>query len=299
VTLIANEKAIIAWNGSDFVKIVSDGGGGVVTQATPVSLGIVYGKQGVTKDTPVAYGYLAANSTTGIHNTAVGYQALAAAGAAANNVAIGYGTAKVTTTEGNTAVGSAAMFRNTTGGLNTCVGFSAGSNIEGGSSNTYIGYDAGNTFVSVTGSNNTSIGASSGPSSSSVSNTVTLGNGSITTLRCAVTSITAISDIRDKKHVVDIPAGLSFVEKLRPVSFKWAMRNLYEDPTFTGKQDIPEFGFIAQDLQSVQNETGIIVPNLVSVDNPDRLEVAPGNLIPILVKAIQELTARVQALEAK
>ena len=33
-------------------------------------------------------------------------------------------------------------------------------------------------------------------------------------------------------------------------------------------------------------------------DNPDRLEALQGNLIPLLVKAIQELSAKVTALEA-
>ena len=33
-------------------------------------------------------------------------------------------------------------------------------------------------------------------------------------------------------------------------------------------------------------------------DNPDRLEANEGHLIPVLVKAIQELSAKVTALEA-
>jgi hypothetical protein len=118
-------------------------------------------------------------------------------------------------------------------------------------------------------------------------------------LRCQVTSITSLSDARDKTDVVDVPAGLDFIQRVRPVSFKWAMRNLYNTPGFVGKQGIPEYGFIAQELQAVQDDTGITVPNLISDDNPDRLEVAPSTLIPILIKAVQELTARVQELEAK
>jgi hypothetical protein len=120
-------------------------------------------------------------------------------------------------------------------------------------------------------------------------------------LRCAATTITSVSDVRDKKDIVDIPVGLSFIEKLRPVSFKWDMRNIYNVPEkdFVGKQNIPEFGFIAQELQAVQEETGITVPNLVMDDNPDRIESSPSTLLPILVKAIQELTTRLKSVEAE
>ena len=59
-----------------------------------------------------------------------------------------------------------------------------------------------------------------------------------------------------------------------------------------GKVDIPEMGFIAQDLQQVQEETGITVPRLVSDSNPDRLEASYGTLLPIMVKATQELSTK-------
>jgi hypothetical protein len=38
---------------------------------------------------------------------------------------------------------------------------------------------------------------------------------------------------------------------------------------------------------------------IVHKANPERLEMAPGKLIPVLVNAIQELTARLEALEAR
>ena len=39
--------------------------------------------------------------------------------------------------------------------------------------------------------------------------------------------------------------------------------------------------------------------DLVLEDNPDKLEATPGNLIPVLVNAIKELSAKVEALESK
>ena len=38
---------------------------------------------------------------------------------------------------------------------------------------------------------------------------------------------------------------------------------------------------------------------LVLTDNPDKLEAAPMKMFPVLVKAVQELSAKVEALEAQ
>ena len=61
-----------------------------------------------------------------------------------------------------------------------------------------------------------------------------------------------------------------------------------------------EAGFIAQDLQKLENEEGVADwMNLVYDENPDRLEATPGSLLPVLVQAIKELTTKVTELEAK
>jgi hypothetical protein len=59
-----------------------------------------------------------------------------------------------------------------------------------------------------------------------------------------------------------------------------------------GKKD---FGFIAQEVQSLDND----VLRLVYDKNPDKLEMSYGKLVPILVKAVKELSDKVKALEAK
>jgi hypothetical protein len=111
-------------------------------------------------------------------------------------------------------------------------------------------------------------------------------------LRCQVTSITALSDARDKKDIVELSAGLDFVQKLKPVSFTWNMRD-------GGKKDIPDTGFIAQDLKQVQVDTGITIPGLVYEANPERIEASYGKLLPVLVKAIQDLKKEVDELKAR
>ena len=61
-----------------------------------------------------------------------------------------------------------------------------------------------------------------------------------------------------------------------------------------------EGGFIAQELLATEEKFGTKEwTQIVYEENPERLEAAPGKLIPILVKAIQELSAKVAELEAK
>ena len=151
-------------------------------------------------------------------------------------------------------------------------------NINVGTTNTIIGKTAGVT----SGSNATVIGNGATPSSSNVSNEITLGNSSINVLRCAATAITAVSDERDKKNIENLSVGMDFIKELRPVKFDWAMRD-------GGKVDIADYGFIAQELLNAQEKVGEIVPNLVNTENPERLEASYAKLIPILVKSIQEL----------
>ena len=58
-------------------------------------------------------------------------------------------------------------------------------------------------------------------------------------------------------------------------------------------------GFIAQELQNAMpnNENDIL--DLVYDVNPERIEAKYGNLIPILTKAIQDLSAANEALVAR
>jgi hypothetical protein len=142
------------------------------------------------------------------------------------------------------------------------------------------------------GDNNIMIGKNVRPSNfSGVNNEITLGNSSHTVLRCNVTTITSLSDERDKKEIETLPVGLEFVEKLKPVKFVWNDR---EDEN---KRDIVDFGFIAQDLKATQEEENASFLNLVYESNPDKLEASYGKLLPILVKAIQEMSTEIKSLK--
>lgn len=61
-----------------------------------------------------------------------------------------------------------------------------------------------------------------------------------------------------------------------------------------------EVGFIAQELADVEIEySSHAHTRLVSYENPAKLEARPHALLPVLVKAVQELSAKNDALEAR
>lgn len=212
--------------------------------------------------------------TTGDRNTFVGYSSGAGTTTASDNVCVGaYSGNGLTVGNSNTLVGNNTGYASMTGSQNTLLGYGAGADTDG--AEPYIG----------SGSNNIAIGWNSAPSASNVSNEITLGNSSIATLRCQVTSITALSDARDKTGITPLPSGLNTVMSLNPVRFTWNMRD-------GGKVGVKDSGFIAQELQVVDDE----YLNLVYASNPDKLEATYGRLIPVLVKAIQELKAEVDNL---
>ena len=187
---------------------------------------------------------------------------------------------------GNISVGAYAL-RNIQGGdYNVTVGYLAGYNTTSGSYNTFLGRSAGDLLT--TGTNNTCVGYNADVASNSTSNTITLGNSSITTLRCQVTSITSLSDKRDKANIKPSTYGLDLVNKLKPVTFDWNMRD-------KGKVGDKDLGFIAQDLKEVDDES----LKLVYDENPEKLEASYGRLIPVMAKAIQELSAKVDELSKK
>ena len=187
-------------------------------------------------------------------------------------------------------VGGNAGSQSTTGYSCTAIGHGARVGTTG-NSNTSVGVNCGGTG---TGSNCLTLGKDAAPSTSSASNEVTLGNSSISALRCQVTSITALSDKRDKTDINTLDLGLQFINALNPVKFKWDSRDkkLLKNGTY-------EAGFIAQDFQQVQKDYDAEYLKLVLDSNPEKLEASPGKLIPILVQAIKELSAKVELLETK
>jgi hypothetical protein len=248
---------------------------------------------------------------TGNLNAAIGDGALFSA-TSNNNVGVGASSGSSITTGGNNVVVGGGSGQFTTGGNNTVVGAAAlAYTTNTGSNNTILGSFALSLAVdSMSGNNNTVLGYEAAPSTNSVSNQITLGNASVTSLRCNVTSISSLSDERDKTDIEELPVGLDFLKALRPVRFTWNTRIpepvTYPDGTireFTSadvRTGVEDMGFIAQDLVAAEDELDAHDwLQLTLRDNPEKLEATQGRLIPILVKAIQELSAKVELLESQ
>ena len=109
------------------------------------------------------------------------------------------------------------------------------------------------------------------------------------------TNIHSTSDARVKKNVADLTNGLSSIKSLRPVSFNWI-------DGFCDKEKNTLYGFIAQEVQTVDsNLIQQFGDGSVTVEGQtinDVLRVNEKFIIPMLVKAIQELSAEVAALKA-
>ena len=242
---------------------------------------------------------------TGNSNTAIGTNSMLLLNGGSQNVALGSNSlVSATTGNGNTAIGHNALQNKTTTNFNTAVGNESLNAVTTGFRNTAIGNEAGR--LTTTGSYNTSIGDEATPTTLSASNEVTLGGSSVTVLRCAVTSITSLSDERDKTDISELEYGLDFVNSLSAKKWTWNQRSEYRDEIDEDGNKVQveiensnrgkiDFGFIAQEVQSVDNE----LLRLVYDSNPEKLEMSYGKLVPILVKAIQELKAEVEILKAK
>jgi len=234
-------------------------------------------------DTNIAIGYEAMKKNiNGFSNIAIGLQALG--GTTVSPASMG--------NDANIAIGNSSLIQIVQAASNVAVGVNAGYNATNATLNTFLGSDAGNTIT--TGSNNVCLGYDARTATPTTNNSITLGNSSISVIRAAVTSITSLSDERDKKDIKDLSTGLEFIEGLRPVEFTW------NDRDENGNHDIADFGFIAQDLKKAQEDADKAdVLKLVYDENPDKLEASYGKLIPILVKAIQELSEEVKQLKNK
>ena len=126
-------------------------------------------------------------------------------------------------------------------------------------------------------------------------------------------SVGTVSDSRVKKDVEDLSDGLSIVKQLRPVKFKYKGNTEY----YNGDDKIYQ-GFIADEVQAVAPQYITEVTNKIYDDEFDGSNIvdfdeelkdkkftsvddfktmSQTDLIPMLVKAIQELEARITTLE--
>ena len=225
-----------------------------------------------------------------------------------------------------------SLFSNTTGGNNTALGYDAGHYQSDGTSalqtpenSTYLGYGTKSGSDSAGGEdvidNEIVIGYNA---IGNGSNTVTLGNTSIGELHCQV-ALTVDSDQRIKKDVAPVSTGLDFINALNPITFKRVnpadypkeiKPPEYTDRTITEKdekgKDVvriekaeprPEdnnnkyIGLVAQEVEAVLQEQNLDF-KLVDTSTKGKKGIRYGELVMPLIKAVQELSAKVKVLEA-
>ena len=282
-------------------------GAGATALEARQAIGAVIGKT-VSVSTSVGIDVLP--SSTADYNTGVGYRSLYNSIGGATNSALGYESLyRNTSGSANTAIGCSAMYSNTTGNGNTGVGYASLFNNASYSNCSALGHGS-----DVTGSNQVQLGDSA---------TTTYVYGTVQNR----------SDERDKADIRDTTLGLEFIKKIRPVDYKWDMREDYKptpperldnetDAAFddrmnewreaskldnvqrdgSKKRSRYHHGVIAQDVKKTIDELGIDFGGFQHhslSDGEDVMSIGYDEFIAPLIKAVQELAAEVERLKAQ
>lgn len=243
----------------------------------------------------------------------------------ASTIAIGGDCGKASSSTYNISIGRACFnnssgsgsFGNTFIGNNCARGAISGyTNVGIGSYNVLNALTSGNGNVAIgantaqyitTQINNTVIGANAMSSSAQLysncscigynsavtaSNQVQLGDSSTTTY--AYGAVQDRSDARDKADIQETDLGLAFIDKLKPVKFKWNYREDYEGDNDGSKiRNRYHQGLLAQDVKDVMDNLNIDFGGYQdhSINGGgDRLTLGYNEFIAPMIKAIQELS---------
>jgi trimeric autotransporter adhesin len=266
----------------------------------------------------VAIGYRALFAdTTGHSNIAIGSGALSSNLSGDINIAVG-GNALGSNKTGDWNVGIGGLNGNTTGSYNTSSGINALANNVNGNFNSAFGFQA--LFNNLSGSGNTALGHNSGKDlPNNVSNVTTIGylSGFSTTpsnhINIGNTSNTWIggqvnwgvySDKRIKKDIQENVPGLTFIMKLKPVTYHLDI-HMQNEMVYTrgsdsiswpGKyeiEDITQTGFIAQEVEQASKEVNYDFSGVIAPKTEEGLySLRYAEFVVPLVKAVQELAAQ-------
>ena len=105
------------------------------------------------------------------------------------------------------------------------------------------------------------------------------------------------SDERLKENMIELTDGLIKIKELKPISFNW------KEGWNKSLDGVTQYGFGAQTTQVVDEKlvepfgTGDVELNGETIQNP--LRVNEKYIIPLLVKAVQELSTEVETLKTK
>jgi len=332
--LVSNGANAVCW--SDMCATPTDRGfvlGCTPTTGENVALGSAAGV-GLVCNVYIGHraGSNAVTASTTSNNVAIGAWAARCITTGSSNVIVGKCAAfALTSGDSNTIVGATAGQQLTTATGNTLIGYGAG--LSGpGSTNVMIGNGAGvnanalsccNIFIGqqtgsciqdcccniIIGHNSNNINPTfksvilgNGINTGDTGNRVIIGQGGANCACfnfCVDIGWTFVSDARIKEGVTALPVKAeSFINALRPVSYCFLDR---ETKTSLGDKHC-NVGFIAQEVEKAMGDHGLAeITSLVTKpkDEDGYYSMTDAGFTPFLVKAIQELSAKVAALEAK
>ena len=250
--------------------------------------------------------------TTQSQNTAVGAYAGQGIGNGADNCAFGANVLRTANAASqNTGVGVSALNKNSGGNNNTAVGYVALYNVTSAAENTGIGKGAG---YLVTGAANICVGFEAGDSITTGSNNVVIGGVAVASATADdqlvvssgdgglfwikgddagacyqgdnATAWSQTSDRSLKREITDATKGLDAINEIKLRNFRYRKNNPYGlDP------EPSRVGVIAQELEEV-------FPEAVKENLNGHKTVSPDSINWALLKAVQELSAKVESLEA-
>ena len=100
------------------------------------------------------------------------------------------------------------------------------------------------------------------------------------------------SDERAKTNIRPLGSATSTIMRLNPVTYQFINRSYDQYTKSVPGADGTETGFLAQEVARV-------LPNAVAIDEEDNYLVNYTSIIPVLVKAVQEQQAQIEALKAE
>lgn len=317
----ATDTHIVSFNGAT---------GKVIGQANTVTLGsLKFGRGGGNVDGNICLGSsitFASPSTTGTDNIGIGNSVYLSALTGNDNIAIGDAAGSIVSSGTyNVLIGSLAGYVVTGGDYNICIGNNAGQFISNGNYNTALGTDS---LQSISKTNCATLGYEADVTAN---DQVQLGNASTTTF--VYGTVQNRSDLRDKADVRDTQLGLNFIKALRPVDYKWDMREDYK-PAKPGRKSFEtaeaykeamtawqqeanisnithngthkrtryHHGLVAQEVKAVLDEQGIDFGGYQDHainGGDDVLSIGYDELIAPMIKAIQELKAELDSVKAE
>jgi len=276
--------------------------------------GTVLGDVGADYNVAVGHDSMGAGNTTdATFNTAVGYLSLRNIISGDNNASLGSSAGDVITTgTQNTIIGSGSDPSANSGTNQSVIGYGttgvADNSVTLGNANVTAVYAAsdkgakvycGQLELGTTGTGNVGVVINSSMvyysylagTSSQVHFVFNNANGDVGSIDSSGsnTSYGTTSDYRLKENQVTLSDGINRLNKLKPYRFN-----------FKADKDTTQDGFFAHEVAEVVPEA--ITGEKDAVDGDGNMitqHIDHSKLVPLLVKAVQELTAKVEALEAK